>query len=245
MTSSAAITLHLAAGNTIVALPSSERHRWATTALELAGFTRHQGKAHQLPLGDHAHARATLTQLHETARDCQAKVITSERPYLGDIAVVVAEILPGSWEVEVEHYPDGSIPAHLLEWVWEAAPALSALSKSRIPCAAILRDGDGTELLLAERPWNDTYLVGTLLPSPDHVHVVGTGAPRTSLLPPPTGRLPTCAHASCRSLSSWCSWRGFVKCSRTCAGCETLRPGPWTPWTWAPRWSDSSSTRPT
>ncbi|MGQ4484287.1 hypothetical protein ACN6LM_002615 [Streptomyces sp. SAS_281] len=119
MTSSAAITLHLAAGNTIVALPSGERHRWATTALELAGFTRHQGEAHRLPLGDHAHARATLSQLHETARDCQAKVITSERPYLGDIAVVVAEILPGSWEVEVEHYPDGSIPAHLLEWAWE------------------------------------------------------------------------------------------------------------------------------
>ncbi|OKJ72235.1 hypothetical protein [Streptomyces sp. CB02460] len=179
MTSSAAITLHLAAGNTIVALPSGERHRWATTALELAGFTRHQGEAHRLPLGDHVHARATLTHLHETARDCQAKVITSERPYLGDIAVVVAEALPGSWEVEVEHYPDGSIPAHLLEWVWEATPALSALSKSRIPCAAILRDGDGTELLLTERPWNDTYLVGALLPSPDHVEVVGTGAPRT------------------------------------------------------------------
>lgn len=148
--------------------------------MELAWFTRHQDEVHRLPLGDHAQARAALTQLHETARNCQAKVITSERPYLGDIAHVVAEGLPGPWEVEIEHYPDGSIPAHLLDWVWEASPVLSALSKySTTSGAAILRDGGGTELLLTERQIDGSYLVGALLPSRDHVHVVGTGAPRT------------------------------------------------------------------
>jgi hypothetical protein len=133
---------------------------------------------HRLSLDNHAQVRAALTQLHETARDCQAKVITSERPYLGDIADVVAEGLPGTWDVDIEHYPDGSIPAYLLDWVWEASPVLYARSEYHTSCAAILRDGGGTELLLTERPWGHSYLVGTLLPSPDEVDVVGA-APRT------------------------------------------------------------------
>ncbi|WP_327352847.1 hypothetical protein [Streptomyces sp. NBC_01304] len=145
----------------------------------MAGFTReHPDDAHRLPLDDHARAREALTQLHQTAQDCQAKVITSERPYVGDIAHAVAEDLPGQWDVSIEHYPDGAIPAHLLDWVWEASPALSTLDKSRTPGAAILRDGGGTELLLVERPRDSQYLIGTLLPSPDHLNVVGAG-PRT------------------------------------------------------------------
>ncbi|MBT2509202.1 hypothetical protein J7I98_25625 [Streptomyces sp. ISL-98] len=40
----------------------------------------------------------------------------------------------------------------------------------RVPCAAILRDGAGTELLLVQRPWDGQYLAGALLPSPDHLN---------------------------------------------------------------------------
>ncbi|MEU3747290.1 MULTISPECIES: hypothetical protein [Streptomyces] len=40
-----------------------------------------------------------------------------------------------------------------------------------MPCAAIVRDGAGTELLLAQRPWDGQYLAGALLPSPDHLNV--------------------------------------------------------------------------
>ncbi|WP_329620126.1 hypothetical protein OG357_05935 [Streptomyces sp. NBC_01255] len=47
----------------------------------------------------------------------------------------------------------------------------------RVPCAAILRDGSGTELLLAQRPWDGRYLAGALLPSPDHLNVTAP-APR-------------------------------------------------------------------
>jgi hypothetical protein len=145
----------------------------------LAGFTReHPDDAHRLSLDDHARAGEALTRLHQTAQDCQPKVITSERPYFGDIAHAVAERLPGQWDVNIEHYPDGSIPAHLLDWVWEASPVLSTLVRYRTPGAAILRDGGGTELLLVERPWDGWYLIGTLLPSPDHLNVVGAG-PRT------------------------------------------------------------------
>ncbi|MFE7889288.1 hypothetical protein [Streptomyces sp. NPDC057412] len=145
----------------------------------MAGFTReHRDDAHRLSLDDHASAREALTRLHQTAQDCQTKVITSERPYFGDIAHAVAEALPGQWDVSIEHYPDGTIPVQLLDWVWEAGPLLSTLSKSRTPGAAILRDGGGTELLLAERTWDGRYLTGILLPSPDHLNVTGAG-PRT------------------------------------------------------------------
>ncbi|CAM5394393.1 hypothetical protein SALBM311S_10518 [Streptomyces alboniger] len=84
--------------------------------------------------------------------------------------------------MDIEHYPDGKIPTHLLDWVWEAGPVLSPLVKYRNSGAAILRDGGGTELLLAERPWDGQYLVATLLPSPDHLHVIGAG-PRTVAAP--------------------------------------------------------------
>ncbi|WP_329343673.1 hypothetical protein OG252_45285 [Streptomyces sp. NBC_01352] len=47
--------------------------------------------------------------------------------------------------------------------------------KYRNSGAAILRDGSGTELLLAERPWDGQYLVATMFPSPDHLHVIGAG----------------------------------------------------------------------
>ncbi|MEV3950083.1 hypothetical protein AB0K57_20865 [Streptomyces halstedii] len=124
------------------------------------------------------HVRRSLSSTRRPAT-ARPRVVTSERPYRGDIAHVVAEGLPGPWDVDIEHYPDGTIPAHLLDWVWEAGPALSTLSKYRTSCAAVLRDGGGTELLLTERLWDGSYLVGTLLPSPDHVHIVGTGAPRT------------------------------------------------------------------
>ncbi|MEK8146191.1 hypothetical protein NKH18_48125 [Streptomyces sp. M10(2022)] len=148
--------------------------------------------------------------------------------------------------MEIEHYPDGSIPAHLLDWVWEASPVLSALSKySTTSGAAILRDGGGTELLLTERQIDGSYLVGALLPSPDHVHVVGTGAPRTIIATTAHGPLPPRDHASCRNSSNWCSWRGCEKCRRTCTGCEMPSRGPCPPWTRTPRWTDSSPTRPT
>ncbi|MFD7862168.1 hypothetical protein [Streptomyces sp. NPDC059783] len=145
----------------------------------MAGFTRaHEGDAHRLSLADPASAREALTRLHQTAQGCQAKVITSERPYFGDITHAVAAALPGQWDVSIEHYPDRAVPSHLLDWVWEASPVLSTLGTYRVPGAAILRDGAGTELLLAERSWDGRYVIGTLLPSPDHLHVIGVG-PRT------------------------------------------------------------------
>ncbi|WP_406439120.1 hypothetical protein OHB14_51450 [Streptomyces sp. NBC_01613] len=148
---------------------------------------------HRLSLDHHAQAREALARLHQTARDCEAKVITSERPYLGDIAHAVAEGLPGQWTVDIEHYPNDNIPAHLMDWVWEASPVLSPLVKYRNSGAAILRDGGGTELLLAERPWDGQYLVAALLPSPDHLHVIGAG--------PGTIAAPT-AHAVAASVRS-------------------------------------------
>lgn len=175
LTSFAEITLYLSNHRTIVALPSGDGHRWAETALDLAGFATDRDGIHHLPLDEPTKAREALAHLHQTARDCRATVITREGPYLGDIASVICEGLPGPWEATVETFPSQRTPGDLLERLWDSGPLMSNLEKIRVPCAAILRDGAGTELLLVERPGDRQYLVGALLPSPDHVNATAPG----------------------------------------------------------------------
>jgi hypothetical protein len=143
-------------------------------ALDLAGFTKdHEGVRHLAV--DHPQVREALTYLHQTARDWQVTVTPSERPYLGDIASIIAAQLPGQWEATIEHYPKEQSPRDLLEWLWDSGPYMANLENHRIPCAALLRDGQGTELLLVERPRDGRYLVAALLPSPDCLNVTVPG----------------------------------------------------------------------
>uniref|UniRef100_UPI003A89536D hypothetical protein n=1 Tax=Streptomyces sp. T028 TaxID=3394379 RepID=UPI003A89536D len=156
-------------------LPSGDGHRWAETALDLAGFATDRDGIYQLPLDEPIKAREALVHLHQAARDCRATVITREGPYLGDIASVVCEGLPGPWEATIETFPSQRTPGDLLERMWTSGPLMSSLEKIRVPCAAILLDGAGTELLLVEQPGDRQYLVGALLPSPDHVNAIAPG----------------------------------------------------------------------
>ncbi|AJT62521.1 hypothetical protein T261_0832 [Streptomyces lydicus] len=143
-------------------------------ALDLAGFTKdHEGVRHLAVR--HPEVRERLTYLHQTARDWRVTVTTSERPYLGDVASVIAQGLPGRWEAEIEHYPEEQNPGALLDFLWDSGPYTANLENHRVPCAAILRDGAGTELLLLERPRDGHYLVAALLPDGDHVNVTAPG----------------------------------------------------------------------
>ncbi|MFI6808164.1 hypothetical protein ACIBO6_24640 [Streptomyces luteogriseus] len=128
-----------------------------------------------MPLDEPTKAREALAHLHQTARDCRATIITSGRPYLGDIASVICEGFPGPWEATIETFPSQRTPGDLLERLWTSGPLMANLEKIRVPCAAILRDGAGPELLLVERPGDRQYLVGALLPSPDHVNAIAPG----------------------------------------------------------------------
>lgn len=178
MTPSAHITLYLSTHHKIIALPSGPGRRWAETALDLAGFTQNHDRLHTLALDDQAEARQALTHLHQAARDCQVTVTTHPRPFLGDIAQAIVAALPGHWTAETEPLREQQDQHHLRDFLWETGALHRLLDTNQLGCTAILRDGGGTELLLAERPSDGAYLVGALAPSPDDVHLTAP-APRS------------------------------------------------------------------
>ncbi|MFH9071450.1 hypothetical protein [Streptomyces alboflavus] len=178
MTPSAKITLYLSARGKIIALPSGTGRRWAETALDLSGFTQNHDQIHTLALDDQAQARQALTHLHQAARDCQVTVTTHPRPYLGDVAEAIVAALPGHWMAEVEPLREQQDQHYLRDYLWETGTLHGLLQTNSLGFAAILRDGGGTELLLAERPSDGSYIVAALTPSPDHVRVTGP-APRS------------------------------------------------------------------
>ncbi|MFE0055291.1 hypothetical protein [Streptomyces sp. NPDC059003] len=178
MTPSAKITLYLSTRDKIIALASGTGRRWAETALDLSGFTQNHDQIHTLALDDQAQARQALTHLHQAARDCQVTVTTHPRPYLGDIAEAIVAALPGHWMAAVEPLREQQDQYYLRDYLWETGALYGLLEKGGLGFAAILRDGGGTELLLAERPSDGSYVVGALTPSPDYVRVTGL-APRS------------------------------------------------------------------
>ncbi|MEI5100910.1 hypothetical protein RB200_23210 [Streptomyces sp. PmtG] len=178
MTSSAKITLYLSAHDKIIALAGGTGRKWAETALDLSGFTQNHDQIHTLALDDQAHARQALTHLHQAARDCQVTVSTHPRPYLGDIAEAIVAALPGHWMADVELLPEQQDQHYLRDYLWETGTLHDLLETTSLGFAAILRDGGGTELLLAERPTAGSYVVAALIPSPDYVRVTGS-APRS------------------------------------------------------------------
>lgn len=179
-TPSATITLYLSARDKIIALPGGTGRRWAEAALDLAGFTEDQDHIHTLSLDDRATARQALTHLHLAARDCQVTVATHPRPYLGDIAKAVVAASPGHWEATVLGLQEQQDQNHLRDYLWETSTLYGLLEKNRLGFAAILRDGGGTELLLVERPSDGSYVVGALVPSPDHLNA--TAPPPRSII---------------------------------------------------------------
>ncbi|MFB7270773.1 hypothetical protein [Streptomyces sp. NPDC056244] len=140
-------------------------------------------------------AREALAHLRKSAGSCQTEVTTSNRPYLGDIASLIAEHLPGPWQVTVENFALPDRKQERLSWLW-AKDLVDTLKQYPVPCGAVLRGGSGAEFLLIERPWDGQYLVGALEPGSDYTdspvaaprNVVATAstvasAVRTRLLP--------------------------------------------------------------
>ena len=186
-TPSATITLYLSARNKIVALASGTGRRWAETALALAGLAEDGDLIHTLPLDDPARARQALTHLHQAARDCQVRVATHPRPYLGDIAEAIVAALPGPWAATVLSLREQQDQHHLRDYLWETSALYELLERERLGFAAFLRDGGGTELLLVERPSDGSYVIGALTPSADHLHATA---------PPPRSIIASDAHTA-------------------------------------------------
>ncbi|WP_420036031.1 hypothetical protein ACN2WE_30855 [Streptomyces sp. cg28] len=178
MTPPTQITLYLSAHDKIIALPSGPGRRWAETALDLAGFTQNHDHLHTLALDNRADARQALAHLHQAARDCHVTVATHPRPFLGDVAEAIVAALPGHWMAEFEPLREQQEQRHLRDFAWDTGALCRLLDMHHLPCAVILRDGGGTQLLLAERPSDGAYLVGALAPSPDDIRVTAQ-APRS------------------------------------------------------------------
>lgn len=160
---SAEITLTTSRPLGLVAIASGKKYPQAHQALEDAGFRRLPNGVFTAPLADAQAARATASALVHHAHEHGATIITSSRPYLGDIGTEIAARLPGTWSAELEIYSHPLWQEDLWPMLWEAGEIYRALEDHRIPFASVLKNGTGTELLLIERPGHRSgYLLGAL-----------------------------------------------------------------------------------
>ncbi|WP_215449447.1 hypothetical protein, partial [Streptomyces sp. ATCC 21386] len=145
----------------LVAIAHGEQYRWAHTALEQAEFTKRDDGSYSTPGPD---VRAAAARLLPLAHRHHATVDVSSRPFLGDIADRIAELLPRKWTAKVEIYAHPVWQGDLLPWLWDRGELVRTVEDQRVPYAATLTSDTGVELLLAARGEDPRrgYLVGAL-----------------------------------------------------------------------------------
>lgn len=157
------ITLSTSRTLGLVAIACGENYKQANQALEAAGFSRQSNGAYTASLSDAQATRRTASALAAHAHEQGASILTSTRPYLGDIGPEIAARLPGTWSAHLEIYSHPLWQEDLWYQLWEAGEIHRALELHRVPFASVLKDGQGTELLLIERPGHPSgYLLGAL-----------------------------------------------------------------------------------
>ncbi|MEU8482387.1 hypothetical protein [Streptomyces sp. NPDC048641] len=183
-TPSAEITLSTSRTLGLVAIASGEKYAQANQALEAAGFSCLPNGAYTASLADDQAARRTASALVHRAHEHGATIVTSPRPYLGDIDTEIAARLPGTWSAELEVYSHPLWQEDLWYGLWEAGEIHRAIEDHRVPFASVLKNGTGTELLLVERPGHRSgYLLGALTEhEKEDLHGDPT-TPRTIVLP--------------------------------------------------------------
>ncbi|GAU70748.1 hypothetical protein SSP35_22_00510 [Streptomyces sp. NBRC 110611] len=160
-TTPAQITLSFSRSAGLVAIAHGEQYLWAQTALTHTGFLRRDDGTYAVALDDVRLRHGLAASLVRSAHQHQAAVTTSHRPYIGDVADAIAAYLPGAWNTTVEVYSHPLWQEDLVPLLWDAGELTHAIQHERVPYAAVLKDGAGTELLLVERPGHQSdYLVG-------------------------------------------------------------------------------------
>ncbi|MER5782647.1 hypothetical protein ABT104_13105 [Streptomyces mobaraensis] len=161
----AQITLSFSRSASIIAVATGEKYPWAQTALEATGFQRRQDGTYALAVEDPQATQATVVELLRTAERHQSSVKISGRSYIGDVAEGIVAHLPGQWNAKVDVYSHPIWQEDLVPLLWDAGELAKAVQTARIPSAAVLSDGAGTELLLVERPGHrQDYLLGAFAP---------------------------------------------------------------------------------
>ncbi|AJC55063.1 hypothetical protein [Streptomyces sp. 769] len=181
----AAITLTLSPNAGIVAVAHGEQYRWAETALAKVGLARRPDGSYAVPLDDPRLRHGLAAALVRSAHQHRATVTTSHRPYIGDVATAIATRLPGSWNAAVEVYSHPLWQEDLVPLLWDAGELSHAVQRTRVPYAAVLKDGAGTELLLIERPGHPRdYVIGAFAPDGFDDNYEESHAPHSAILPP-------------------------------------------------------------
>lgn len=165
----------------LVAIPSGARFHQAQDALREAGFSPLPGGAFAAP--PEQAARATANALVHHAHEHDASITISSRPYLGDTGSEIAARLPGSWSARVEIYSRRHWQEDLVGSLWDSGDLLKAMLHDHVPCAVVLSNHAGTELLLIERPGHaDGYLVGAFATEDYDANWEEPNAPRSIVL---------------------------------------------------------------
>ncbi|MET9958153.1 hypothetical protein ABZ128_03545 [Streptomyces sp. NPDC006326] len=184
----AQIILAVSPADGVVAVPVGEQYRWADTALRLTpGFERRLDGTYALHNVDTA--KPNLLALAENARRHRVHLFGGPRPYLGDYATALAGGLPGVWTVKVEVYSHPVWQGDLVPLLWDAGELIDSVEHARIPYAAQLTNGAGTELLLVERPGSaHEYLLGAFASATFDDNYADPHAPSSVVLPSDAAR---------------------------------------------------------
>ncbi|MFF3556156.1 hypothetical protein ACFYXL_22440 [Streptomyces tsukubensis] len=162
----ARITLSVCEGAEIAAIATGEQYKWAQTALVAAGWERTGNGVYTRMFDDRAAAERAVSTLVRSAQRHRAAVVTSTRPYLGDVADALAHQLPGPWTPTVEVYSHPVWQEDLVPWLWDSGELTRAVQAGQVTHAAKLSNPvAGVDLLLIERPGHSTgYVVGAFAP---------------------------------------------------------------------------------
>ncbi|MFF5090377.1 hypothetical protein [Streptomyces niveus] len=166
----------------LVAIASGARFPQAQDALREAGFNPLPGGAFAAP--PEQATRATASALVHRAHQHRASITMSSRPYLGEIGSDIAARLPGHWSATVNIFPRRHWQEDLIGSLWDSGDLLKAVLHDRVPCAVVLSNHAGTELLLIERPGHaDGYLLGAFATEDYDDNWQEPNAPHSIVLP--------------------------------------------------------------
>ncbi|MET9556822.1 hypothetical protein [Streptomyces sp. NPDC006645] len=168
----------------LVAIASGARFPQAQDALREAGFSPLPGGAFAALPDQTQAARDIASALVHRAHEHRASITISSRAYLGDIGSEIAARLPGDWSTRVEIYSRQHWQEDLIGSLWDSGDLLKAVLHEHVPCAVVLSNHAGTELLLIERPGHAVgYLVGAFATEEYDDNWQEPNAPRSIVLP--------------------------------------------------------------
>ncbi len=137
------------------------------SALQKARFLPYEPGVYRRPAETADQVLAARKALDLVAAQFDTPIHSIGRPFIGDAARAIADLLPGRWGVdEVLTHPRWQ--TDLARRLWNTSELRSVVRSDKVPYAVTLRNAESDiTLLLVDRPATHSYLVGAL--APEHV----------------------------------------------------------------------------